>query len=125
MHFCDQRAGGIDNLQIALFGFDSDGRGNAMRAENNPCPFRNLSQFLDKNGARLAKFVNDVAVVNDLFAHINRSPVEIQGYLYDVDRSHHSCAKSARPEEDNLLAGTAVAALRVLKHETAIITSVA
>ena len=76
-----------------------------MSAENDAGARRHLAQFLDENGTGAAQFVDNVAVMDDLLAHINGGAVKIEHNFHDVDRAHHAGAKASRPQEDDLLRG--------------------
>jgi hypothetical protein len=77
MDFGDQRASGVNYLQMALFGFGANGRGDAMGAEDHAGALGYLGQFIDENGSGLAKFIHNVAVMDDLFSHVNRRSIEV------------------------------------------------
>ncbi len=109
MNLGDQRAGGVDHLQLALLGLLPHGRRNTMRAEDDARALRHLAQFFDKNRAGLPQFIHYVPVVDDFFTHIYRRAVKVQSDLHHVDGAHHSGAKSPRPEKDDLFHGTTVA----------------
>ena len=72
---------------------------NPVRAKNHTSADGHLGQFLNENCSRRAQFVYNVAVVHDLFAHVNRLAVEVQRNLDNVNRPHDAGAKSARPKK--------------------------
>ncbi len=77
-----------------------------MRTEDGPGAFGNFGQFLDKNGAQFAEFVDHVLVMNNLLANIDWRAVEVKCYLDDVDGANHACAETAGLEQvDLFLAG--------------------
>jgi len=66
-----------------------------MGSENRHRPSRHLAKLLDEAGAlRLQRF-DDMAVMNDLMAHIDRCAIFIQRPLNDIDGADNSGAKSA------------------------------
>src|SRR5579884_1658234 len=99
----DQRAGGVDYVQPALLRLLAHSRGNAMRAENDARALGHFLEFLDENGPGAAQLVDDMAVVNDLLADVNRRAVKIEHNLHDIDSAHHARAKTARTQQDNAL----------------------
>ncbi len=70
-----------------------------MGAEDGPASERNLIEFLDENSPAAGEVVNNVAVVNDLFPHIDRRAVDFQRELDDVNRAHYPGAKPSRLEQ--------------------------
>ncbi len=103
MDLGDQRAGGVDDGEAALFALTPDFGRNAVGAENGAPAIGHFAQFFDKNGAQFAQFVHHMFVVDDFFADVNGAAVEIQGDLDHVDGAHHARAKSARLQKVNLL----------------------
>ncbi len=106
MDLGDQRAGGVDDLQIALLGLLAHRRRNAVRAEDHARALGNFAQFFDKNRAGLPQFVHHVPVVDDLFTNIYRRAIKIENDLDHIDRPHHSGAKTTRAQEDDFFHGT-------------------
>ena len=51
----------------------ADGRRDAVRGEDEPGAVRDLVSLLDEDGALLAQLVDDVAVVDDLLADVDRA----------------------------------------------------
>src|SRR5690606_31255574 len=58
---------------------------------------RDFTEFLDEDGAPLLQAFNHIAVVHDLVAHIDRSPVLLQRKHNDLDRPTHASTKAPRP----------------------------
>ena len=56
-----------------------------MGAEDGMRPGRHFGQLLDEAGTHPLQPLDDMAVVDDLMAHINRGPIEREGPLDDVD----------------------------------------
>ena len=91
-----QRAGGVDHRQTAVGGFALDAFRNAMRAEDRNRAVGNLGDVFDEPRALRLQQFDDVFVVDDLVAHIDRRAVFLQRALDDVDRPHHAGAEAAR-----------------------------
>ena len=103
MHLGDQRAGGVDDLQPPLAGFQPHRRRHAVGAEDGAPAFRDLVQLLDEDGAGPPQLVHHVLVVYNLFAHVNRRAVEIQRNPDHIDSPHHPGAEAPRLQEIDLL----------------------
>ena len=63
----------------------------------------NLVHLLDEAGALVAQLVDDVAVVDDLLAHVDRAVADLEGLLDDVDRAHDARAEAAQAGDEELL----------------------
>ena len=96
MDFGDQRAGGVNHQEAARLGRFANRRGNAVRRKNHARAGGHLVQFVDEQRADAAQFLHHVTIVDDLFAHIDRSAVQPQGDLHHVDGPHHTGAKAPR-----------------------------
>src|SRR5579863_1821832 len=103
MHFRYQRAGSIDDGEVALLALLANLRRYAVRAENGAGAGRYFLEFLDEDCAQIAEFVHDVLVVHDFLADIDRRPIEVERYLDHVDGAHHAGAKTAGLEKVDLL----------------------
>src|SRR5262249_36523995 len=65
----------------------------------------NLIELLDESNAAGLEIANDVTVVDDLAADVDR-PVEcVQGEVHDLDGPNHAGAKAARRSQENLADG--------------------
>jgi hypothetical protein len=53
-----------------------------------------FSQFLDENRALGPQAVDDIAVMDDLVADIDRGTIDRQRPLHGVDRPHHAGAEA-------------------------------
>ena len=73
MNLFHQRTGGVDSHQMPLIGFLIDCGRHAMGAEYGHGPFRHLLEFVDENSPLGAQAIDDMLVVHDFMAHINRS----------------------------------------------------
>jgi len=96
-----QRAGCIDDLQAAFLctlanrGRDTVGRVDHSRA------FRNLVQLIDEDRALFRQIVHDIAVVHDLFAHVDGSAKGIESNLHNVDCPHNAGAEAAGLQQED------------------------
>jgi hypothetical protein len=79
-----------------------DGTGHPVRGENHGGTVGNLGQLVDEHRAQCAQALDDVAVVHDLVAHVDRRTVLHQRAFDDLDRAHHAGAKSAGLGQDYL-----------------------
>ncbi len=98
-----QRAGGIDNAQVAILGAIPFAGRDAMGAENDALAVGHLVEALDENRALLFQRLQHEAVVHDLMAHIKRAPVRAQGAADGLDRAIDARAKPARLSQDDFL----------------------
>ena len=96
MHLGDQRTCCIEDRKFAARRFADDCLGNAMRAENGHGAVRHLVEFLDETGALTLQRINDVTVMHDFVAHIDRLTIFFERMLHDVDRPDDSSAKAPR-----------------------------
>ena len=67
-----------------------------MRAEDDARARRNFNEFLDEDGPRSPKFLDDMAVMDDIPPDLDRRPLEIQFDIDDVDCPHYSGAEAPR-----------------------------
>ena len=88
--------------RLARLGLVLDRARDAVRAEHRHRARRHLGQFLDEHRALRPQRVDDVAVVDDLVAHIDRRAVAIERALDDLDRADHAGAKTAGLGENHL-----------------------
>ena len=83
-----------------------------MRAEDGDRAVRHFAELLDEARALGDQALDDMAVVHDLVAHIDRRAVFLQRQLDDVDRAHDARTESARLGQNDLQA----VLHRVLQH---------
>src|SRR5262249_14946443 len=98
VHLGDERAGGVDHFEGALFGFVANRRRNAVSAEDENSAVRDVLYGLDKNSAAAAQLLDDIGVVNDFVVHVDRGAVGFERQLDDIHRADHAGAESARPD---------------------------
>src|SRR5262245_16790403 len=89
-----QRTGRVQYRQLPLDGLVLDALGDPMGAENRYRVRGDLGQVLDEPGALGLEALNNVLVVHDLVAHIDRRPIFLQGALDDLDGTNHAGAES-------------------------------
>src|SRR5215469_10694280 len=99
MHFCNKRAGGVDDLQAPFFCLAANGGRNPVGAEDGAGARGDFVQFLHEDGARIAQLVHYVLVMHDFLADINGRPVKVQSDLDYVDGAHYASAEAARLEK--------------------------
>jgi hypothetical protein len=73
-----------------------DGARHPMRAEDRNATFRNLVYFVDEMGAFGAQPIDNVAIVHDLMADIDRWPIFLQRPLDNLDRALDPGTKTSR-----------------------------
>ena len=78
-----------------------DAFGDAVRAEDGDGVRRNLGKILDEMSAFGLQALNDVLVVHDFVAHIDRRAVFLQSALDDLDGADHAGTKTAGLSENN------------------------
>jgi len=71
-----------------------------MRAEDERGAGRHLGEVFDEDGAFGPQVVDDVGVVHDLVAHVQRRPVLGERALDDLDRAVDAGAERARRREE-------------------------
>jgi len=102
MHLGDQRARRIEHAQSARARVVLHHPGHAVRAEHGDRPGGHLRQMLDEPRTFGAQALDDVAVVHDLVAHVDRRAEPLERVLDDIDRTNHTRAKSARLREHHM-----------------------
>ena len=66
-----------------------------MRAEHQQRAFGNLGGIVDEDGALAAQILDDVPVVDDLVAHVDRRAVAGEAQLDDLDGAVDARAETA------------------------------
>ena len=74
-----------------------------MSRKDDRLSFRNLIGFINKNNAALLESRNDVLVVNNLLANINRRTIVIKGFFNGDNGSVNASAITARRSQQNSL----------------------
>ena len=96
VHLGDERAGGVDDLKLALGGAGVHGRRDAVGGEHHDRALGHLVGFVDEHGARLGQRVHHVAVVHDLVTHVHRGAVLLQRAFHRFHGAIHTRAIPAR-----------------------------
>ncbi len=73
-----------------------------MGAEHDRASVWNLIQLVDENRTHSAQPIDDIAVVDDLVAHVDRCAEALERELDDLDRAVHAGAESARIGDKDL-----------------------
>src|SRR6185312_13264369 len=110
MHLRDQRTGRVDDGEAPFLALLANFRGNAVRAEDGAGAGRDFLKLFHKYRAEVAKLVDDVFVVDNFLADVNRRPVEVQSDFDHVDGAHHAGTESAGLEKVDLLVSGCVGA---------------
>ena len=85
VHLGDQRAGGVDRLQLARAGVRVHARRDAVGGEDDGLALGHLGLLLHEDRAALAQLLDHVLVVHDLLAHVHGRPVELERALDRLD----------------------------------------
>ena len=104
VHLGHQGAGGIDRLEPAALRFPMDRGRHAMGGEHHGGAHRDVLELVDEDRTTLLEALDDVLVVHDLLAHVDRRAVEIEGLLHRDDRTIHSRAVAAWSRQQDLAA---------------------
>ena len=91
-----QGAGRVDIDHLAARGLRRDGLGHAMGAEDDGTVGRAVVQLLDEDGPLVAQAVDDVAVMDDLVAHVDGRAPFLERHLHDLDGAVDARAEAAR-----------------------------
>ena len=78
VHLRHERAGRVDDVQVAAGGLGPHGRRDAVRGEDDGGAVRHLVELLDEYRALPFEIGDDVRVVHDLAAHVDRARVALQ-----------------------------------------------
>ena len=93
-----QRASGVNHAQVAALADLPYCRRNAVGRVDDALAVGHVIYFMNKNRAFIRQLVHNIAVMNNFSAHVNRRAKGFQRDLDNVDRTHHTGAKSARLE---------------------------
>ena len=107
VHLGHQRAGRVDGLQPALGGLDVHRRRDAVGGEDHGRALGHLVELLDEDRAARLEVGDDVLVVHDLLAHVDRRAVEVERLLDGDDRAVDAGAVAARRREQDGAVGDA------------------
>jgi hypothetical protein len=117
VHLGHQRAGGVDRLEVPLGGLLVHHRRHAVRGEDDRGALGHLVELLDEDRAPLGERVDDVLVVHDLLADVDRGAVEVERLLDGDDRPIDAGAVAARVGEEHAPADGGHAEVHVGRHD--------
>ncbi len=101
MDLGDERARRVDHRQARARAASSTmSRRDAVRAEHRQRAVGHLVEFLDEDRALGLQLVDDMRVVDDLVADIDRAAVRRERAVDDLDRADDAGAKAARLGEN-------------------------
>ena len=121
----DQRAGGVDDLEIAAFAAARGPRAKRHGRVDDALAVGHVVDFVDEDRALFRQLIHNIAVMDDFAAHINGRAEGFKGDLDDVDGAHHAGAKTARLEQQNplLARGSGLGAGWGMDSRTEVVTS--
>ena len=106
VHLRHERAGRVDRLQTAIGCRVHDGRRHAVRAEDDVRALGHLVDLVDEDRARCLELGDDVDVVHDLLAHVDRRAEALERLLDGDHGAVHAGAIAARSGQQHpLLSG--------------------
>ena len=102
VHLGHQRAGGVQDEQVAGLGGRRDGLGDAMcRKDHGLVGLWDILKLLHKNGTFGLQGFDDESVVHDLMAHVDGGAVLGERQLDDLDGPVDARAEAARRRQVN------------------------
>ena len=93
--FGHQRAGGVEEVQIALLSFGRNRFRHAMGGENDGPVIWAIVQLVDKDCAHALEPLHDPAIVDDLMPDINRCAIFFYSLFNYLNGAIHASAKAA------------------------------
>ena len=75
VNFGHQRAGSVEGFQRQRLRFCMHSGADAVRGKHQVRAFRDLGSFINKDGTPFGEGVHNIAVMHDLFAHVDGRPV--------------------------------------------------
>ena len=104
MHLGHQRAGRVDRLESALLGLRVDRGRDAVGGEDDGGALGHLVELLDEDRTARLEVGDDVLVVDDLLADVDRRAVQVERLLHRDHRAVHAGAVAAGGGEPHALA---------------------
>ena len=95
MNFSHQGARRIVNRQVASPGFFFDGFRNAVRREHEDRTVGHFVDFVHKNRTLFSQGIDDMFVVNDFMADVNRRAVHCKCSFNDRNRTVNTGAEAS------------------------------
>ena len=99
VHLGDERARSVDRVQPARGRVRVHRRRDAVGREDDRRALRHLGLLVHEHGAAGLEIAYDMQVVDDLLAHVDRRPVQIERPLDGLDGALDACAVAARRGE--------------------------
>ena len=97
-----ERAGRVEDREAALRRVLAHRLRHAVGAEDERRAYRHVGEVLDEDRALSLEVVDDVGVVDDLVADVDRRAELVERALDDLDRAIDARAEAARLGEDDL-----------------------
>ena len=120
VHLRDERAHRVDDAQPAPFALLAHSRRDSVRGEHADLAGRHLVLRVDEHRAHSLQPADDVVVVDDVVAHVDRRAVLGEQPLDDLDRAVDACAEGTRRgQEDAATHATASNAFKARRAFTA------
>ncbi len=101
MNLGNERAGGVQHVEVAFLRGHLDALCHAVRAENGHGAVRHLIEFLDETCALVAQIFNHMPVVDDFVAHVDGCAMFLQGAVDNFDRANDPRTKAAGLGKDD------------------------
>ena len=95
MHLGHQRAGGIENLQLAMCRLLLHCAGYSVGTENNRAVVRYFVQLVNEDGTALFETLHHEPVVHHLVAYVDRGAECVERLFNDFDGAVHAGTKTA------------------------------
>jgi hypothetical protein len=99
----DQRAGGVNDLEVALFAGLADRGRDAMGGVNDPRTVGDLFDLVDEDRAFLGQLVHNIAIVDDFAANVDGRSEGLEGDANDVNGTYDTRAEATGLEEQHAL----------------------
>ena len=101
MNLRDERAGGVEHVEVAFLGGAFYGLGHAVGAENRHGAFWHFVELFHETRALVAQVFDHVTVVDDLMAHVDGRAVFLQCAINDFDSADNPRTKAAGLGKDH------------------------
>ena len=101
VHLRDERADRVDDAQAAALAVLEHGRRDTVGREDADRTLRDFVLVVDEHGAEPLEAADDVVVVDDVVADVDRRAVLLEQPLDDLDRAVDAGAERARSGEED------------------------
>jgi hypothetical protein len=95
VHFRDERTGCVEHRKTPRRGVFFDRPGNAMSAEDGRCAWGYLIKFFNEYGTKAPQPFDDMSIMDDLMANVDRRAVLIECPFDDLYGSNDARAEAA------------------------------